>query len=147
MQEVPSSVMSTEQSSWSATEIKQVLAIAAAPALVVLLWCVVLSAIWSQDMTLLGLFALPVAYGTLFLCVMPALAILRRRGRENGPTFVAVCAATSCTPWFLAYLVGGIGDIPPPNSLEVTAALSQIAVTAVVAAVIWRSLFHTRHVV
>jgi hypothetical protein len=137
--------MNTQSSSWSAAEKKQVLAVAVAPAVVVAALGVLLSVGWSQDATLLALFALPFAYGTLFLCVLPALVVLRRSRKESGASFVATTSVASLIPWGLASLASsGMSERPPP-SLFFGAVLLQAVVTAVVASLIWWRFSRAKH--
>jgi hypothetical protein len=137
--------MSTQSSSWSVAEKRQVLAVAVAPAVVVAVLGVALSIVWAQDATLLALFALPLAYGTLFLCVLPALAVLRRSGKESGATFVAVSTAAGLVPWGFVYAASsGIGE-QPPLSLVLWGLLLQAVVTAVVASFIWWRFFRAKN--
>jgi hypothetical protein len=133
------------QSSWSTAERKQVLAVAAAPAVVVAVLGVALTLVWAQDATLLALFALPLAYGTLFLCVLPALAVLHRSGKESGATFVAVSSASGLLPWGLVYAASSGMHEQPPLSLGIWGALLQAVVTALVASLIWWRFFRAKN--
>jgi hypothetical protein len=137
--------MNTQSSSWSAAERRQVLAVAVAPAVVVGVLGVALSVAWAQDATLFALFALPLAYGTLFLCVLPALVALRRSGKESGATFVAVSTAAGLAPWGLAYAASSGMSEQPPLSLWVWGLLLQAVVTSVVASLIWWRFFRAKN--
>jgi len=62
--------MSARSASWSGREIAQVISVAVAPALVVLCTAVIFAVLTGDDLTLVAVFALPLAYGTLLLTVL-----------------------------------------------------------------------------
>jgi hypothetical protein len=135
--------MNATVSPWSASEKRQGAAVGFAPAVVVGTLAAILPVFWSiglTDLALLAMLALPVAYATLFFVVLPALTLLRRRGRESGLSFVAVVCVSAFAPWCLLYLVYAASTPVherPPTSLVAVALLLPALVTAMVAWAVW----------
>jgi Kef-type K+ transport system membrane component KefB len=135
--------MSISASPWSASEKRQVAAVGFAPAVVVAALAASLSVFWSIgliDLAFLAMFALPVAYATLFVAVLPALTLLRRRDRKSGLSFVATVCVSTLAPWALLYLVYAAATPVhehPPISLVAVVLLVPSLATAMVACAVW----------
>ncbi len=137
--------MNTHSPSWTRSERTLVLGVAVAPALVVLGSALVFSVLSREVMTLLdmmflAMLVLPLAYGTLFFVVLPALMILKRKKNEALLPFVAAVGLSSLAPWALLYcvylLVVPAAD-HPPQSFVAAILLVPASLATVVAAGIW----------
>jgi hypothetical protein len=132
--------MNTAISSWTISEKRQVVAVAASPTVVVIVTAIILAVWQSEDFTLFGLFTLPLAYLTLFIFVLPALTVARRLGKESAVWFVATVSLSVFIPWGLIYLAYA-ATLPaqehPPTSLVLCVLSLPTVVSAFVAAAVW----------
>jgi hypothetical protein len=115
-----------------------------APACTVAVLALAAAPFVGHEVLLLGAAALPLAYGTLFFSVLPALSILRRLSHETFLGFVTTVAGSTFVPWATLaaiYLLVTPQVEHPPLSLVATVLAATAAAAASAAAVIWSLTF------
>jgi hypothetical protein len=133
---------------WSRRENRQVAVVGASPALAVALLAAILAPFVGHEVVFLAIAALPLAYGTLFVSVFPALSVLRRYRSETLGSFVATASSAAIAPWAAlagAYLLLTPPLEHPPGSLIVSVLATLFLVSALTATAAWLLAFRTQH--
>ena len=136
------------QSSWTPCEKFQVILVGVAPTFAIALAGLAAATVFGPEAFFVAFFALPLAYGTLFLSVFPALSVVRRFGPDTLPRFVLTVSAATFTPWaFLTavYLLITPPQEHPPASLVALALAAPTLGAAVAAFAVWLLGFRGQH--